>query len=61
MTRGYRLATGVVIGIFVLVWCASYYGWGITSDAQALAQARSARGGSLHVRSYYGGGPGFGK
>jgi hypothetical protein len=61
MTPGYRWATGLVIGLFLLVALASYYGWGVTSDAQAMAQAQSVRTGGIHSRHYYGGGPGFGK
>jgi hypothetical protein len=51
----------MLIGLFVLVALASYYGWGLTSDAQAMALAQSVRTGGLHSRSHYGGGPGFGK
>lgn len=61
MNQKYRIATAVLIGAFVLVCLASYYGWGVPSEAQALARARSVRTGSLHARSHYGGGLGFGK
>jgi hypothetical protein len=61
MTRGYRWASAVVVLMGVLAVLASYQGWGVPSDAQALAQRQSVRGGSLHARSFYGGGPGFGK
>jgi hypothetical protein len=61
MTAGYKFAAGIVIGLFVLVALASFYGWGLASDAQALAQAKSMRSGGIGSRSYYGGGPGFGK
>lgn len=61
MTRGYQVASAMVVVLFVLVMVASYQGWGVASDAQALAQRQSVRGGSLHTRSFYGGGPGFGK
>jgi capsule polysaccharide export protein KpsC/LpsZ len=62
---GYMLLSLVVVGLFGVAWQASYQGWGLTNDASALAQARqrtqSVRTGSVHRRSYYGGGPGFGK
>ncbi|MCS6777939.1 MAG: hypothetical protein RMJ43_13590 [Chloroherpetonaceae bacterium] len=61
MIGKYRVATAVMVAAFVLVWLASYYGWGVPSEAQAQARSRSVRMGSLHTRTYYGGGPGFGK
>jgi len=61
MSNGYRVASWVFITLFMLVALASYLGWGLSSDAQALAQSRSVRTGSLHTRHYFGGGPGFGK
>jgi hypothetical protein len=61
MSLGYWIASAVLLIALVLVSMASYYGWGLTSDAAAMASARSVRGGSLHSRHYYGGGPGFGK
>lgn len=65
MSYGYLFLSGLVVLLFCVVGMASYQGWGLTSDSQALAQARarsgSVRTGSLHRRSYYGGGPGFGK
>jgi len=61
MSNGYRVASWVFIILFMLVALASYLGWGLSSDAQALAQSRSVRTGSLHTRHYFGGGPGFGK
>jgi hypothetical protein len=61
MTLGYWIASGVLLIGLLLVGMASYYGWGLTSDAKAKAQARSVRTGSLHTRHYYGGGPGYGK
>ena len=62
----YLLASGVVVAAFCLVVVAAVNGWGLTSDAEALAQARqdtrgSVRSNSLHGRRYYGGGPGRGK
>ena len=51
----------IMLGLFLVVVAASYYGWGLTSDAQARTQARSVRQGSLHQRRYYGGGSSFGK
>lgn len=61
MTLAYWLASGVLLIALILVGAASYYGWGLTSDAEAMAKARSVRSGSLHSRQYYGGGPGYGK
>ena len=63
MTAGYRWASALAIALYFVAAAASYYGWGLSSDASALAQARgrSVRGGSLHHRSFFGGGPGFGK
>jgi hypothetical protein len=40
---------------------ASILGWGLPSDVDAKAQAKSVRLGSLHSRHYFGGGPGSGK
>lgn len=61
----YMAASGAVLVLFGVVAAASHLGWGLSSDAQALAQARrssgSVRSGSLHMRHHYGGGPGFGK
>jgi hypothetical protein len=66
MSSGYLILSGLAVLLFCAVGMASYRGYGLTSDSQALAQARartggSVRGGSLHRRNYYGGGPGFGK
>lgn len=61
MLRSYQIASGAMVLLFLLVAAASYYGWGLTSDAEAKARSRSVRAGSLHTRTYYGGGPGFGK
>jgi hypothetical protein len=61
MTLSYWIASGVLLIALLLVGLASYFGWGLTSDARAMAMARSVRGGSLHTRQYYGGGPGYGK
>jgi hypothetical protein len=49
--------------LFFMAVVASRQGWGLQEDAEALAKNRtqSVRGGSVHTRSYYGGGPGFGK
>jgi hypothetical protein len=63
---GYLILSGVAVVMFLLAVVASREGWGLTSDAQALAQARgnsggSVRSGSLHSRRYRGGGPGYGK
>lgn len=59
MLNIYWLASCIAIVLLILVFLASYFGWGLSSDAQARAQ--SVRTGSLHTRHYYGGGPGFGK
>ena len=71
ITKGYLAASGAVVFLLCLTSAASYYGWGLSSDAQAIAEARrssggsggggSVRTGSLHRRRYSGGGPGFGK
>ena len=61
MTLGYWIASGMLVVALLIVGLASYFGWGLTSDAQALAKAKSVRAGSLHTRSHFGGGPGFGK
>ncbi len=44
---------------FPVAVAASFFGWGLESDATA--RARNVRQGSLRGRSFYGGGPGFGK
>jgi hypothetical protein len=61
MLNSYWLSSCLAIVLLVLVFLASYLGWGLPSDGQARAQAQSVRTGSLHTRHYYGGGPGFGK
>jgi hypothetical protein len=62
LSRGYIFASALVVLAFAATAMASYAGWGLDSDASAEDRARrSVRGGSLHSRSYYGGGPGFGK
>ena len=67
MSFFYIVLSLVVVALFGLAWQSSTQGWGLTSDAAALAQAQqrtgtgSVRTGSVHRRSYYGGGPGFGK
>lgn len=66
MSFGYIVASLVVVAMFCTALMASYQGWGLTSDARAMAQAqarnRSVRTGSVHhFRTYSGGGPGFGK
>jgi hypothetical protein len=60
MTTGYKVATLIVMLLFGGVLFASYYGWGVSSDASIRAQ-QSVRGGSIHGRRFVGGGPGFGK
>ncbi len=44
----------------LLVVAATYYGWGLSGDAQTQA-VRSIRSGGLHSRGYGGGGPRYGK
>jgi Na+-transporting NADH:ubiquinone oxidoreductase subunit NqrC len=64
MSIGYIIASVLMVCLFCGVVIASRQGWGLSSDAQAMAQAkaRSVRTGSTHYyRSYYGGGPGHGK
>ena len=66
MTRGYMIASGAAVFFLCFVIAASYYGWGLRSDAQAVAEAQrrsgggggSVRTGSLHTRRYYSGGSG---
>jgi hypothetical protein len=59
MLPGYRIASGMMVGLLGLSLAASYFGWGLSSDASA--RARSVREGSIHGRHYRGGGPGWGK
>jgi len=61
MSLGYRMATLAATILFLFVLWASHAGFGLATDAEAKARARSVRSGSLHARHYYGGGPGFGK
>ncbi|MCC6443822.1 MAG: hypothetical protein IT210_10255 [Armatimonadetes bacterium] len=61
MTSGYWVATWILVLLFISLLLAAYFGLGLPSDTQAMAQTRSVRTGSLHTRSYFGGGPGFGK
>ena len=61
MGIGYKIASALVIGLFGWVVYGAYTGLGLTSDAQAEARSRSVRAGSLHGRTYFGGGPGSGK
>ena len=60
---GYRIAAAVLLLLLGFTWFASLYGWGLrsTADARALRERRSVRQGSSGVRSYYGGGPRYGK
>lgn len=60
MTPGYRIATGIVLIGLILVIAASHFGWGLQRDPRLQAQG-SLRGGSLHSRSFSGGGYGYGK
>jgi hypothetical protein len=66
MSFGYIIASLGITALFVTAYLASVNGWGLASDSTARAQAAAARGGSVrtgstHIRTYYGGGPGFGK
>ncbi len=61
MGTGYWVAMAVGLLLFGLTLGSGYYGWGLTSDAQAMARSRTVRAGGLHLRHHYGGGPGFGK
>lgn len=47
-----KVAIGLFVGGFALVWLASIYGWGLQSDDEEQARARSIRSGSLHSRPY---------
>ena len=59
MSVFHRVAAGFMLLLTGLALGASYYGWGLPTDASV--RARNVRQGSLRGRSYYGGGPGFGK
>jgi hypothetical protein len=59
LTTGYKIASAVVVLLLAWAWFASYYGWGLASDASV--KARNVRQGSIHGRRMMGGGPGFGK
>lgn len=63
MGVGYRIATILLAVLLGVTWFASVYGWGLrsTADARALRERRSVRRGSTGYRSYYGGGPRYGK
>ena len=61
MSLGYKIASAMVLLLFGWVVYGAYMGAGLTTDAEVMARNRSVRGGSLHSRHYYGGGPGFGK
>jgi hypothetical protein len=60
VTPGYRIASGIVLIGLALVFAASHFGWGLQRDPRLQAQG-SLRAGSLHGRSYVGGGYGYGK
>ena len=62
MTPAHRTFSGVMLLVAVGAIAASYWGWGVPSDASVRAQqGQSARLGSLRGRHYYGGGTSFGK
>jgi hypothetical protein len=63
MAPGYIIISLLMIGLFGTTYLAAQQGWGLNSDAAARAQAKSSvRTGSARIgRTYYGGGPGFGK
>jgi hypothetical protein len=60
VSPGYRVASGLVVFLLVLVLAASHYGWGLRRDPSVLGQG-SLRSGSLHQRHHVGGGLGYGK
>ena len=59
MTTGYRVASVLMVVLLGTTLAASYYGWGLPSDASA--RARNVRQGSAGGRRFLGGGPGYGK
>ena len=59
MIPAYRIASALVVVLLGISLAASYYGWGLPSDASV--RARNVRQGSVHGRTFVGGGPGFGK
>ena len=59
MTPGHRIASVMALALLVVAGLASYYGWGLPTDASI--RARNVREGSVRGRHIMGGGPGFGK
>ncbi|MFN3650476.1 MAG: hypothetical protein ACK47B_12935 [Armatimonadota bacterium] len=59
MLPGYRIASVVVLALLGVTLAASFFGWGLPSDASI--RARSARQGGVGGRVFVGGGPGSGK
>lgn len=55
----YQIASAVMVVLMMLALSASFFGWGLPSDASI--RAKNVRQGSLRGRHFYGGGPGFGK
>jgi hypothetical protein len=65
MSIGYLISSFLMAFLFIVTFMAAQQGWGLSSDVQAKAEAQaraqSVRTGSTHYRTYYGGGPGYGK
>lgn len=60
MTPGYQIAAAILVALLGLAIAASHFGWGLRRDPQVQTRG-SLRGGSLHQRSFGGGGYGYGK
>ena len=61
-TPGYGAATALLLGLFALVWAASYYGWGLRASAATQADRATVRSHSARVGGrLVSGGPHFGK
>ena len=41
MLKGYKWGVAVLLGVFGVAWAASYWGWGVSEESQAGAQAQS--------------------
>lgn len=61
MSTGYKAILAFLFVLLLFVSVASYYGWGLTPEAQE--KAKSVRLGSWRTRLHFGGGTGswFGK
>ena len=60
MGAGYRWAFLVLMALFGITVLASYQGWGLPSDTKVLARKGSVRTGSVHGRTFIGGGGFYG-